>query len=396
MRIDYITMYDLPDRARWPQTQLGMCQAAAAIATGLSSLGCGANYVGNLAVPHWVKPVTRLKWEFYRRVSRRDYYRWAEPAIVRGYGRQVSRRLRDSPGDIALCVENALPIATVYSPKPLVLWTDAPLVSLIGLYPYMSNLCSETARNVRRFAAMALDRCALACFSSEWAAAAARREYPSAADKIVAIPWGANLERAPDREAVESAIADRRRDRLELLFLGKEWERKGGPIAFAVVAALRDRGVPARLTVIGETPDVPTALADSVRILGYLDKTDPDDRGALQQALRDSHFLLLPTRAETYGMVFCEAAAYGIPAIATRMGGIPTIVRDGESGQLFGLDAAAAEYAASIAALWGNRDRYETVALRARHEFETRLNWASACRDLRDRLDALIGEVRHN
>jgi len=389
VRIDYITLYDLPDRARWPRTQLGMCQAAAAIAAGLSDLGDDASYIGGLTASPWVKPLTRLKWMFYRQISRHDYYRWAEPAIVRGYGRQVSRRLRESPGDIALCLENALPIATVRSPKPLVLWTDAPLVSLVGLYPYMSNLCGETARNVRRFEAMALDRCALVCFSSEWAAAVARREYPHAADKIVAIPWGANLDRVPDRRSIERAIAGRSRDRVELLFLGKEWERKGGPLAVAVVAALRDRGVRVRLTIVGETPDVPPDLASAVRVLGYLDKADPNARRQLQRALRDSHFLLLPTRAETYGMVFCEAAAYGIPAIATRMGGIPTIVRDGESGRLFGLAAAADEYAIEIAAVWSEEARYRAMARAARREFEARLNWGSACEDLRERLAQL-------
>jgi len=406
-------MYDLPDRARWPRTQLGMCQAAAAIASGLAKLGCGANFIGGLTSPAWVKPFTRLKWSWYRSIAQRDYYSWAEPAIVWSYGRQVSRRLRSSSGDIALCVENALPIATVqinqtrllhqlndrlthrlnpYTPtqrpstKPIVLWTDAPLAALIGVYPYLSHLCQETRRNIYHWEAMAFDRCALIVFSSEWAAELAQRHYPRSAHKIAVIPWGANLETIPDRATVNTAIAHRSHTTLDLVFLGQEWERKGGKLALEIVAALRDRHLPVRLTVIGSTPTIPANLTPYVRRLGYLDKQNPIDRDRLYETLLHSHYLLLPTRAETYGMVFCEAAAFGLPAIATRVGGIPTIIREGVSGYTFDLAATADEYATPIAALWHDHDQYSALAHQARHGFETRLNWPIACEQMRDRL----------
>ena len=399
MQIDYITMYDLPDRARWPRTQWGMCQAAAAIASGLSNLGCGANFIGGLTSPTYVKPLTRLKWSWYRSVMQQDYYSWAEPVIIRSYGRQVSRRLGLSSGEIALCVENALPIATVQSAqaspfnlrrsstiKPIVLWTDAPLVALIGLYPYMSHLCRETRRNIYRWETMAFERCALIVFSSDWAAETARQHYPRSAHKMIVIPWGANLEVTPDHATVHRAIAHRSRTTLELVFLGQEWERKGGALTLEIVAALRDRHLPVRLSIIGSTPTIPTALVPYVQQFGYLDKHNPADRDRLYQTLLQSHYLLLPTRAETYGMVFCEAAAFGLPAIATRVGGISTIIRDGVSGYTFDLEATADEYATAIATLWHDDDRYSALAHQARHAFETRLNWAIACKQLHDQL----------
>ena len=56
---------------------------------------------------------------------------------------------------------------------------------------------------------------------------------------------------------------------------------------------------------------------------------DPQNRQRLEQIVSKSHRLLLPTRAECYGIVFCEANAYGLPVFATRVGGIPTIVKEG-------------------------------------------------------------------
>jgi glycosyltransferase involved in cell wall biosynthesis len=89
----------------------------------------------------------------------------------------------------------------------------------------------------------------------------------------------------------------------------------------------------------------------------------------------------------------CEAAAFGLPAIASRVGGIPTILRDGQSGYMVetGMTVDRVDqYATRIAALWQDRDRYERFAHQAREEFETRLNWAIACQQMRDRLDRLL------
>ncbi|TAF56830.1 MAG: glycosyltransferase [Oscillatoriales cyanobacterium] len=207
---------------------------------------------------------------------------------------------------------------------------------------------------------------------------------------MAVIPWGANLDPIPDRAIVQTAIHDRRHDTLELLFLGKEWERKGGELTVNIVAALHDRGIPVRLTIIGSTPIIPPDLAACVRSFGYLNKNKATDRDRLYQTLLNAHALLLPTHAETYGHVFCEAAAFGLPAITTRVGGVPTIIHDGMSGYTFEPGTPAERYATTIAELWHDRDRYERLAYQAREAFETRLNWAIACQQMRDRLDRLI------
>ncbi|HRQ86246.1 MAG TPA: glycosyltransferase, partial [Flavobacteriales bacterium] len=59
---------------------------------------------------------------------------------------------------------------------------------------------------------------------------------------------------------------------------------------------------------------------------GFLNKNLPADMARLEHHLRTADFLILPTRFEAYGIVFCEAAAYGLPALASRTGGVPTIV----------------------------------------------------------------------
>src|SRR5436190_335365 len=83
------------------------------------------------------------------------------------------------------------------------------------------------------------------------------------------------------------------------------------------------------------------------RVLFYIHQ-----RRQLEKLFETSDFLLLPTRSECYGMVFCEASAYGLPSITTDTGGISGAVKDGENGFMLPLSARGQEYAEAIAKVY--------------------------------------------
>ena len=139
---------------------------------------------------------------------------------------------------------------------------------------------------------------------------------------------------------------------------------------------LQALGVPCRLTVVGTHPPGRVDLP-GVEFVGYLDKNRPEDRARLNTLYREAHFFLLPTRNECYGIVFCEAAAYGLPVLATRTGGVPDVVSEGENGFTLPPEDEGEGYAARIAAIWADRERYRALREGSRRMFETRLNWSA-------------------
>jgi glycosyltransferase involved in cell wall biosynthesis len=98
---------------------------------------------------------------------------------------------------------------------------------------------------------------------------------------------------------------------------------------------------------------------------GRLNKTDPGQYETFLSLYRDAHFFIMPSRQEAYGIVYCEAAAFGRPAIAAQTGGVGTIVGDDRTGLLFPLEATPADYADRILALWSQPEAYVAMPRRA-------------------------------
>jgi glycosyltransferase involved in cell wall biosynthesis len=77
--------------------------------------------------------------------------------------------------------------------------------------------------------------------------------------------------------------------------------------------------------------------------------------------------------------VFCEAAAYGLPVVATSVAGIPEILSDREWGLMLPPSARPQEFAEVIRARLADSESYERMSRSARADFEERLDWSAFC-----------------
>ena len=125
-----------------------------------------------------------------------------------------------------------------------------------------------------------------------------------------------------------------------------------------------------------------------VENIGFLDKSKPEDMEKLQRAYRECICLLLPSRAEAFGLVFAEAAAFGRPSIAFRTGGVGTAVLDGRTGLLLRHGSDASDFANAAERLLTDRDYLVMLSRNAREDYEVRLNWDAWSRRLVDDLES--------
>ncbi|HEX2215791.1 MAG TPA: glycosyltransferase family 4 protein [Xanthobacteraceae bacterium] len=113
-------------------------------------------------------------------------------------------------------------------------------------------------------------------------------------------------------------------DAADVLFVGELRMLKGIDVLLEALSLLALEGRPASATIVGDGPDAQelqeraTALnlANSVRFAGVL---------PARTAFAKARLLVVPSRAESLPYVVLEAAAAGLPMIATNVGGIPEI-----------------------------------------------------------------------
>lgn len=174
--------------------------------------------------------------------------------------------------------------------------------------------------------------------------------YRADGERIVTIPPGVDLGRfrilgrGPARRALGMP-----EDRAMVLFVGRPDPVKGLDTLLRAMAALtaRDGGLRTRssLCVIGGDKDADSrgrdaemaridALRESLGLGDFVAFMGPQDQDALLDYYNAAQVVVVPSRYESFGMVALEAMACGAPVIASDVGGLSTLVREGRTGFL--------------------------------------------------------------
>jgi D-inositol-3-phosphate glycosyltransferase len=181
-----------------------------------------------------------------------------------------------------------------------------------------------------------------------------------------------------------------------LLFVGRIQPLKGlGTVVEALAEVAGGAGRLARTTLVAiGGPSGPNGPSELARIEAMIDRLGLGARTRLVAAqphemlstyFRASDVCVVPSRSESFGLVALEAAACGIPVLASAVGGLATLVEPGRTGELLDPHDPAA-WTAHLTALLGDPDRAAAMgragALQAR-----RYTWSRAVATLRARLD---------
>jgi glycosyltransferase involved in cell wall biosynthesis len=308
---------------------------------------------------------------------------------LRHYAREVQARLASLDVDAVLS-PGTIPVAYLETSLPLVTWTDATFASMLDYYPEFSGVSPHRTRAGHEMERAALSRVDAAVYSSAWAARSAVEDYGADPARVSVIPFGANLENEPDGAEVARAIEARSRQECRLLFMGVDWDRKGGDIALALASRLTESGVPTRLTVIGCRP-AGTRRSGLVDSFGFVPKSTADGEATIRRLLGGSHFLCLPSRADCTPIACCEASAYGLPSLVMKTGGVESVVRHGANGWVFDPEPFVERAADAIArGMSAYDDVYLPLAAACREEYLDRLNWAVSASTVLELVSRLV------
>lgn len=253
--------------------------------------------------------------------------------------------------------------------KPFIYYSDATFQLLCGYY--WKPLTKWQYRVGNSLESYAILNSRINIRASRWAADSVVHDYGYDLDHTYVLGFGANLEEGDMKPVVPYSG----QGRLNILFSGVDWKRKGAEIAIRTVELLNERGVDAHLYLVGlrSVPE-PYQNHPYVENVGYLNKSIPEQYDIYVQTVRKCHLFLLPTRAECAGIVFGECSAYGIPIYTYDTGGIGDYVFNGENGFRLPMTAVSEDFANII------MDTLSPEKQRKLHEnclkmYKNSLNW---------------------
>jgi glycosyltransferase involved in cell wall biosynthesis len=214
--------------------------------------------------------------------------------------------------DFAFCVGTVTPMRKNH--RPYFIYTDLAIRSNL-YYPGGEkhvNLWEECLP----FEETNLKNAAMIFTMSDHVSRSLVEHYEIPEARILRVNGGCNV---PPTESNDPA----RYERQNILFIGLDWERKGGPELLAAFRLVKKRYPQATLKIVGASPRV---SEPGVEIVGKV----PQARAA--DYLSQATIFCMPSLREPFGIAYLEAMRAGLPVIALNLGAVPDFVLDGKTG----------------------------------------------------------------
>ena len=294
-----------------------------------------------LAVPR--AGLSREGWR--RRVLRSRSYR---EALTRRLAREAARR---APCDVVLQLGAYADGPRVFG-VPVLTYQDGSAATYAAS-PYAEAAGRAPVAEALRFEAAVARRAARVLTTSRWLADRMTAAYGLPVGRVHSVGLGV-------ARGVRWSPADHDYAAPRLLFVGVEFDRKGGPTLLRAFARVREAVPNAELHLVGPHARPADGDAPGVTWHGYLDARRPDQAERFDTLLRDCNLFVLPSRYEPFGLAPIEAMANGLPAVVTDAWALAENVRDGTDGLRVPPDDEAV-LAAALISLLRDEDRLRAM-----------------------------------
>lgn len=198
------------------------------------------------------------------------------------------------------------------------------------------------------------------------------KDYCCSPEQVACVYCGANIQTIK-----EEKFAEERFSLKNILFVGTDWERKGGPVLEQAFRTVLKTHPDATLTIVGCTPELELPNCNAIGRI---------PRSKVKEYFTQASIFAFPTTVEPFGIVLLEAMAHKIPVVASNIGAIPELVLEGKNGyvvepnnpqqlsqkiiELIGLPEKCKAFGEYGHELFWNRYTWEKTGIRMRENIE--------------------------
>ena len=378
MKLIYATDFDSKNIHNW--SGLGVYYGKM-----LSQAGFDLDYMNDLTVPNSFFHL--LKTHYNKRIWEKIYSPRFNKTVSKNYASIISSKVKKGTHIIS---PNTVVLANLDKSYKTILYADATLNALKEFYPEYRKFTKACLEEGDEIDQLAITNSDLLIYTSQWAANSAINNYNADPKKIFIVPFGANLDFTPNATEVKEIIIKREiNSHINLLFLGVDWERKGGGYALDVAQQLNDQGVPTTLHIAGIRQLPSHIKRDFIVNHGYISKATADGQKRLSNLIASSNFLILPSLADCTPVSFSEANAFGVPCIVSNVGGHNSVIINDVNGVVYSHADFARKSVEFILKLRDSNRAYHDLCYSSYDKYATELNWKA----IGEKISKLISSI---
>jgi len=211
---------------------------------------------------------------------------------------------------------------------------------------------------------------------SQFIAQSMIEDYGCPRDKVVCVYAGGNLSYQSDPNPKNYASKN-------MIFVGVEWERKGGPELAQAFALVRQKHPDAKLTIVGCRPQL---SLPNCQIVGMVPVQ------TIRQYYDQAAIFCLPTRREPFGFVFVEAMLEKLPVVATRIGAVPDLINEGETGCIVE-PGDVQGLAAALTALLNDPARCQAMGEAGYRRAKEEFSWDKVAQRIKEQVVTIVPQL---
>jgi len=306
-----------------------------------------------------------------RAVWRRKFY--MDPAYREALTRAAGKEKVTSP--FILQTGHFWCLPKVFPDKKCISYHDGNLAVRAASGFGLEGVSAKRGEQILRYEEDAARQMTAVFTFSEYLRQSFIRDYHVPAERVFNVGGGINLAEMPEPAADKDYATNR------ILFIGIEFERKGGPQLLEAFRAVREAIPTAELHIVG--PAHVDNLPAGAIFHGRLSKSDPVQHQKLVSLFRDCSLFTLPSLYEPFGIAPLEAMLYGLPCVATNGWALPDFVIPGLTGELVE-KGSVEDLAAKLTALLSDPNGLRRMGKQGRDLVVSRYTWASVVNRMAD------------
>lgn len=281
--------------------------------------------VGKISLPFLIKIyflVVKSYFKFFRNKNflyqrSRLYHYFIKRDIRKKISKYPNTPIVTTSSMIAGCIEN--------NSNSIILYIDATFYQMIDYYPEFSEIPDKNISIGFSHEKEAFKKVTKILVASKWCQDSIINDYDIPQNKISIVGIPQNIDDSylnKQKFTPRSNTPD-----ITILFVGVDWLRKGGDVAVELCDYLVFHGFKVNLNIVGcSIPKV--YQRNYIKCFGFLSKNNKEQSKTLHNLFYQSDILLVPSRYECFGIVYTEAATYGLMPIGNLTGGVNDSIVD--------------------------------------------------------------------